>query len=56
MNPPHNQHPSGCFCTFTSQRSAIGLENEREVFRRYKARRAAEREYVPEPLTVGCEP
>jgi anaerobic magnesium-protoporphyrin IX monomethyl ester cyclase len=32
-------------------RSAIGLESERQVFRRYKARRAAEREYVPEPLS-----
>ena len=29
-------------------RSAVGLESERDVFRRYKARRAAEREYVPE--------
>ena len=28
-------------------RSALGLESEREVFRRYKARRVAEREYVP---------
>jgi radical SAM superfamily enzyme YgiQ (UPF0313 family) len=28
-------------------RSALGLESERDVFRRYKARRAAEREYVP---------
>ncbi|HET7695713.1 MAG TPA: radical SAM protein [Vicinamibacterales bacterium] len=27
-------------------RSALGLESERDVFRRYKARRAAEREYV----------
>jgi len=29
-------------------RSALGLESERDVFRRYKAHRAAEREYVPE--------
>ena len=32
----------------TSWRSAVGLEGSREVFARYKARRAAEREYVPE--------
>ena len=31
----------------SSWRSALGLESERDVFRRYKARRAAEREYVP---------
>jgi anaerobic magnesium-protoporphyrin IX monomethyl ester cyclase len=31
-------------------RSALGLESERAVFKRYKARRAAEREYVPELL------
>jgi radical SAM superfamily enzyme YgiQ (UPF0313 family) len=30
----------------SSWRSMIGLESDREVFRRYKARRAAEREYV----------
>ena len=29
-------------------KSALGLESEIEVFRRYKALRAAEREYVPE--------
>jgi len=29
-------------------RSALGLESDRAVFERYKARRAAEREYVPE--------
>jgi anaerobic magnesium-protoporphyrin IX monomethyl ester cyclase len=29
-------------------RSLIGLESDRDVFRRYKARRAVEREYVPE--------
>jgi anaerobic magnesium-protoporphyrin IX monomethyl ester cyclase len=29
-------------------RSALGLESERQVFRRYKALRAAEREYVPD--------
>ena len=33
----------------TTWRSVVGLENERQVFARYKARRAAEREYVPEP-------
>jgi hypothetical protein len=38
----------------TSWRSALGLEDERQVFRRYKALRAAEREYVPEQLTVDC--
>jgi radical SAM superfamily enzyme YgiQ (UPF0313 family) len=31
----------------TTWRSLVGLENERQVFARYKARRAAEREYVP---------
>jgi radical SAM superfamily enzyme YgiQ (UPF0313 family) len=31
----------------SSWRSALGLEGERDVFARYKARRAAEREYVP---------
>jgi anaerobic magnesium-protoporphyrin IX monomethyl ester cyclase len=31
----------------SSWRSVLGLENERTVFRRYKARRRAEREYVP---------
>ena len=34
-------------------RSIVGLESERQVFARYKARRAAEREYVPE--TAGAE-
>jgi radical SAM superfamily enzyme YgiQ (UPF0313 family) len=34
-------------------RSALGLESEREVFKRYKARRAAEREYLPEPAQAG---
>jgi len=29
-------------------KSFVGLETQREVFRRYKTRRAAEREYVPE--------
>ena len=28
-------------------RSVVGLESERQVFARYKARRAAEREYLP---------
>ena len=32
----------------SSLRSALGLESQREVFRRYKAIRAAEREYLPE--------
>jgi anaerobic magnesium-protoporphyrin IX monomethyl ester cyclase len=32
----------------SSWRSVVGLESEREVFRRYKKMRAAEREYVPE--------
>jgi hypothetical protein len=31
-------------------RSVVGLETERNVFRRYKAIRAAEREYVPERI------
>jgi len=31
----------------TTWRSVLGLESERSVFERYKARRAAEREYVP---------
>jgi anaerobic magnesium-protoporphyrin IX monomethyl ester cyclase len=31
-------------------RSMLGLETERDVFRRYKALRAAEREYVPERI------
>ena len=31
----------------TTWRSAVGLETDRQVFQRYKARRAAEREYVP---------
>ena len=31
----------------TTWRSVVGLESERQVFARYKARRAAEREYVP---------
>jgi hypothetical protein len=34
----------------TTWRSVLGLESERDVFRRYKARRADEREYVPEPV------
>jgi anaerobic magnesium-protoporphyrin IX monomethyl ester cyclase len=32
----------------SSWKSVLGLEDARTVFRRYKARRAAEREYVPE--------
>jgi anaerobic magnesium-protoporphyrin IX monomethyl ester cyclase len=35
-------------------RSAVGLESEREVFRRYKARRASEREYVPETPSLAA--
>ena len=31
-------------------KSALGLESARDVFRRYKTRRAAEREYVPEAI------
>ena len=33
----------------TSWRSALGLESDRAAFRRYKALRAREREYVPAP-------
>ena len=36
----------------SSWRSALGLESERDVFRRYKAIRADEREYVPEPAAA----
>ena len=36
----------------TTWRSMVGLESTRDVFRRYKARRAAEREYVPEPVVT----
>jgi radical SAM superfamily enzyme YgiQ (UPF0313 family) len=36
----------------SSWRSAVGLESDRDVFRRYKARRATEREYVPEPAAA----
>jgi len=36
----------------SSWRSALGLESQREVFKRYKAIRAAEREYVPEPAAA----
>src|SRR5215831_16451518 len=35
----------------SSWKSVLGLENARTVFRRYKSRRAAEREYLPEPST-----
>jgi anaerobic magnesium-protoporphyrin IX monomethyl ester cyclase len=34
----------------SSWRSVVGLESARDVFRRYKAIRRAEREYVPEPM------
>jgi radical SAM superfamily enzyme YgiQ (UPF0313 family) len=40
-------------------RSALGLENARTVFRRYKAIRRREREYLadaPATAPVGCEP
>jgi hypothetical protein len=36
----------------SSWRSLLGLESDRAVFRRYKARRAAEREYVPDPANA----
>jgi anaerobic magnesium-protoporphyrin IX monomethyl ester cyclase len=37
-------------------KSLVGLETERDVFQRYKARRAAEREYVPDvPAPVPGE-
>ena len=44
--------PRMCAHTFrgSSWRSMLGLVGERQVFRRYKQRRAAEREYVPEEL------
>jgi len=37
-----------CAHTFrgSTWRSALGLESEREVFRRYKRLRAGEREYI----------
>ena len=40
----------------SSWRSALGLESEREVFRRYKAIRAREREYVPESVAQPFPP
>jgi radical SAM superfamily enzyme YgiQ (UPF0313 family) len=36
-------------------RSALGLESARDVFRRYKAIRRREREYVPEPPSSSSE-
>ncbi|HEY2431037.1 MAG TPA: radical SAM protein [Vicinamibacterales bacterium] len=36
----------------SSWKSILGLEDERTVFRRYKARRATEREYLPEPAAA----
>jgi radical SAM superfamily enzyme YgiQ (UPF0313 family) len=36
-------------------RSAVGLESARDVFRRYKAIRRREREYVPEPPSSSSE-
>jgi radical SAM superfamily enzyme YgiQ (UPF0313 family) len=35
-------------------RSVLGLESDRAVFKRYKARRALEREYVPEPDSAAA--
>jgi hypothetical protein len=42
--------PRMCAHTFrgSTWRSALGFEDERDVFRRYKQRRAAERDYVPD--------
>ena len=37
----------------SSWRSIVGLESDRAVFRRYKARRALEREYVPESAVAA---
>jgi radical SAM superfamily enzyme YgiQ (UPF0313 family) len=37
----------------TTWRSIVGLDSERQVFARYKARRAAEREYVPDTAGSG---
>jgi len=37
-------------------RSALGLENSREVFRRYRAIRRAEREYLDWPDPLPCQP
>jgi hypothetical protein len=36
-------------------KSFVGLETQRDVFRRYKARRAVEREYVPEAAAPAPE-
>jgi radical SAM superfamily enzyme YgiQ (UPF0313 family) len=53
--------PAMCAHTFrgSTWRSALGLERERDVFRRYKRLRASEREYVPampsEDRPVGHE-
>jgi len=45
--------PVMCAHTFrgSTWRSMLGLESEREVFRRYKRMRASEREYVPAMLS-----
>jgi anaerobic magnesium-protoporphyrin IX monomethyl ester cyclase len=40
----------------TTWRSIVGFESERDVFARYKARRAAEREYVPDTAGAGVPP
>ena len=41
----------------TTWRSALGLESSRDVFRRYKAIRQGEREYIdwPDPLPAASE-
>jgi anaerobic magnesium-protoporphyrin IX monomethyl ester cyclase len=46
-----------CRHTFrgSTWRSAFGLQDERQVFRRYKAMRAAEREYVREGAIAGSQ-
>ncbi|HJR60561.1 MAG TPA: radical SAM protein [Vicinamibacterales bacterium] len=49
--------PMMCAHTFrgSTWRSIVGLESQRQVFRRYKQLRAAEREYIPEPGTLNAE-
>jgi hypothetical protein len=37
-------------------RSALGLESDRAVFKRYKALRAVEREYVPDDMATPAVP
>jgi len=50
--------PWMCAHTFrgSSWRSLLGLEDARQVFRRYKQRRAAEREYLAEPVAGAASP